>query len=78
MLSIAIPAFLLGIYGLVNHEKNTLNILQEQGKCIDQYKDNFGACIIYTDMMNDQYKFWTRSLTVGVLLPLLFFGGSIL
>lgn len=74
-------SLILGIIILINKEKNDLYYLDEFEKCTSNptYKDTKiikDFCYVYLDEMIESEKFLKIYWGVGILLPIVFYGGG--
>lgn len=80
--TVTVISLILGALMLANSEKSNLYLLGEQRECLEQYKGNTNMidslCFIYTDIMADNDRLLTIYWSVGLGLPLLFYGGAFL
>ncbi|MBI5122846.1 hypothetical protein HZA75_03220 [Candidatus Roizmanbacteria bacterium] len=77
---IIVSAFCLfiGTIGFMNLEKTDLFYLNESSKCFKQNPNVIEICYKYMDFMYDNKKTIWQLLTIGILLPTVFFGGGAL
>lgn len=82
---ITIFCLIVGGLGLYKLEGNTIIYLNDYGKCLSEIDETFSQqsranlgdlCGNYLDLIIDNKKEITTLLVIGIILPILFYGGK--